>query len=822
MTADAVVLPSASGGLTSAEVAHRVAAGRVNRTTSHTERSIGSIVRANVLTPVNGIMVTLFALILAAGYWRDALFIGVVVANSVIGITQEVSARRELARLRVLSAPRAVVVRDGVSREVAADEVVVDDLVELRSGDQLVVDGEVVAIDGLEIDESLLTGESDPVSKSVGGLARSGSFVVAGSGRFVATAVGEDSYAAGLAGRAQQFTLVDSELQRSINLILKWLVPIIPVASILLFLSLYDEAENWQEAMQGTVAAAVAMVPDGLVLLTSLAFVAGVLALSRRQALAKQLATVEILARVDVLCLDKTGTITTGDLSLANVELLDRRDSGVPTANGRDCDVGKVRDVGEIGEVDDVVRSALAATATADPAPNSTTRALRDGLGPGPDWTVTATEPFSSARKWSSVSFDGRGTWILGAPDVLLGAARPEPDVEGVGDRVRELSLRGIRVVLFAHSAGPIVEQRLPPDLRPVALIQLHDTPREDASETLRYFREQGVELKVISGDNIDTVTAVADRVGIERLGEGTDARGLPDDIDELAAALEADTVFGRVVPEQKQRIVAALQSRGHVVGMTGDGVNDVLALKDANLGIAMGAGSAATRSVADLVLLDNRFSTLPVVVDEGRKVINNVERVSNLFIVKAVYAVLLTVIVALASVPFPLLPRQLTLIGTFSIGVPGYFLALAPERGLVRPGFLQRVLRFSLPAGIIAGATTYVVYEYARRHVGVELDEARTVATMTLLSIGLSVLLVVSRPIKAWKILLAVSMGMSYVVIGLIPPLRDFFELVFTDIADVWIVAIIGVAIASVAVALVPIVVPGLRGYRDTAPARK
>lgn len=790
MATDAETLDSASDGLTAAEVADRVATGRTNHTTAHTERTVGQIMRANIFTPVNGIMVTLFVLIIAAGYWRDALFIGVVVSNSVIGIVQELSARRELARLRVLSAPRASVVRDGREREVAAEDVVIDDLVALRPGDQLVVDGEVVAADGLEIDESLITGESDPVPKLLGDAARSGSFVVSGSGRCVATAVGEDSYAAGLAGRAQEFSLADSELQRSINLILKWLVPVIPIASALLFWSLYQEADRWQDAMQGTVAAAVAMVPDGLVLLTSLAFVAGVLVLSRHNALAKQLATVEMLARVDVLCLDKTGTITTGDLSLAGVEVLDG---------------------------DEQVRTALTAFAASDPAPNSTTIAIREGLGEGPGWSALATEPFSSARKWSATTFDGHGSWVLGAPDVLLDVTGRGDDGgahrDDVAERVRDLSQRGSRVVMLSRCASPVVEQRLPSDLAPAALVLLHDTPRDDATEIVGYFREQDVELKVISGDNIDTVKAVADRVGIESLGPGADARELPSDIDGLADAIEADTVFGRVVPDQKQQIVAALQSRGHVVGMTGDGVNDVLALKDANLGIAMGAGSPATRSVADLVLLDNRFSTLPVVVDEGRKVINNVERVANLFVVKAVYAVLLTAIVGLAGVPFPFIPRQLTLIGTFSIGIPGYFLALAPERGLVRAGFLERVLRFSLPAGIVAGTTTYLVYEYARRRVDVELAEARTVATMTLLSIGLVVLLVVSRPLNRWKVLLAAAMATSYAVISLIEPLRDFFELVFTDVAEVWAVAAIGVVIAGIAVALVPRVVPGLAG---------
>jgi cation-transporting ATPase E len=677
------------------------------------------------------------------------------------------------------------VVRDGEVVEVAADDVVIDEVLALRPGDQLVVDGDVVTSEGLEVDESLLTGESEPVPKQIGDRVRSGSYVVSGGGRCLATGVGENSYAARLAGRAQQFSLVDSELQRSINTILKWLVPIIPVASALLFWSLY-QSDSWQDAVQGTVAAAVAMVPDGLVLLTSLAFVAGVIELSRRKALAKQLATVEVLARVDVLCLDKTGTITTGDLALAELRTVD------PT--------------------DDESRVALAAFAAADPAPNATTIAIREGLASDPGWEVRAIEPFSSVRKWAAVTFDEHGTWVLGAPDVLLDAAGPVATAdEGVAAQVREITRRGTRLVMFSRAPSPIVDRRLPPGLRPAALVELHDTPREDAAEILRYFREQDVEIKVISGDDVDTVSAVADRVGIEPLGAGTDARQLSEDLDELAAALEADTVFGRVVPEQKQQMVAALQSRGHVVGMTGDGVNDVLALKDANLGIAMGSGSAATRSVADLVLLDNRFSTLPVVVDEGRKVINNVERVSNLFVAKAAYAVLLTAIVGLLGVPFPFLPRQLTLIGTFSIGVPGYFLALAPEHGLVRAGFLGRVLRFSVPAGVIAGSVTFVVYEFARRYEDIELDEARTVATMTLLAIGLAILVVVSRPIRPWKLGLAAAMAGSYAAISVIPMTRNYFELVFTEVTVVWVAAAIGAIIASVAVALFPHLVPRL-----------
>ena len=787
----ATTSPTRPGGLTADDVRQRIADGRTNRTSGNPERSTAQIVRANVLTPVNGIMLTLFALILISGYWQDALFVGVVVSNSVIGIVQEITARRELARLTLLNAPRATVIRDGREQEIAAEEVVADDLLVVRPGDQLVVDGSIVATEGLEIDEALLTGESDPVPKAVGDEAMSGSFVVAGSGRFVATGVGDDSYAARLADQARQLKLVDSELRDAINTILRWLVPLIPLASGLLFLRLLGTEDGWRDALQGTVAAAVAMVPDGLVLLTSLAFVAGVIALARRRALVKQLATVEVLARVDTLCLDKTGTITTGELSLDRVETLDGVDEGE-------------------------VLAALAAMVGADEAPNATARAIAVGLDrpPGADgwsegWDVTGAEPFSSARKWSSVTFADRGSFVLGAPDMTLTGST------GVAARIDELTSDGERVLLFSSTAEEVVDQTLPEERQPLAIVVLRDTPRPDAAEILRYFDDQDVDIKVISGDNVGTVAAVADSVDLRQKGPGTDARGLPSETEALAEALEADTVFGRVAPEQKRGMVGALQSRGHVVGMTGDGVNDVLALREADLGIAMGSGSPASRSVADLVLLDNRFATLPVVVEQGRKVINNVERVANLFVVKAGYALLLTALVGIWGVPFPFLPRQLTLIGTFSIGVPGFFLALAPETNLIRPGFLDRVLRFSIPCAVACAVSAFVVYQYVRTVVGIELDEARTVATITLLAIGLTVLVVASRPIRPWKVGLAVAMGASYVGIAAVPPLRDFFELSFTSSVQAWIAAAVGVVVASVVVVMTPVVMGMDTRYR-------
>lgn len=752
--------PSAPIGLTAAEVAERVADGRVNLTPAAPVRTVGQIVRANVLTPVNAIIGALLAAILVAGYPGDALFAGVIVCNSLIGIGQELHARRVLNRLVVMSMPRARVVRDGRSEELATEEVVADEVCELRPGDQVVVDGEVVHSTGLEIDESLLTGESDPVEKDPGDAVLSGSFVSAGAGYYRATAIGGESYAARLAAEARRFKLAGSELRRGVNVILRWLTVIIPPAAALLGARLLFSAhDRWQDALRGTVAAAVAMVPDGLVLLTSLSFIAGVLALARRRALAKELASVELLARVDTLCLDKTGTITTGEISLAGIEPLGSADEAEAAA-------------------------ALGALSRADPAPNATLAAVAAALEAPEGWAPDRVQPFSSARKWAAASFEGRGTYHLGAPDVLLAATDSESRA-----RVAAHAAAGARVLAVTRSQqwrdDELAERR-----EAVGLVMLADTVRDDAAEILAYFREQGVELKVISGDHPATVAAVAERVGIPGADRWADARELPEDSGDLADEVERTSVFGRVTPHQKRAMVHALQSRGRTVAMTGDGVNDVLALKDSDMGIAMGAGSSSTRAVAQLVLLDNRFSTLPRVLAEGRRVINNIERVANLFITKAAYAVLLTALIGAVGSPFPFLPRQLTLIGTFSIGLPGFFLALAPSHRLNQPGFLERVLRFSLPAGAVAGVVTFGLYELVRRIDSVDLGQARTCATVTLLGVGLVILVLISRPLRPWKIGLAAAMAGLYAAVMGWAPLRDYYHLHPPPAVGWWCVA--------------------------------
>ena len=771
-------------GLTAVEVRDRIAAGRVNAVPSAPVRSLGEIFRANVFTRINAIIGTLFVLILAAGRPKDSVFAAVIVSNAVIGMVQELRARKALNELALLNAPKARVVRDGTANSIAVGDVVADDLLELQSGFQVVVDGTVTRADGLEVDESLLTGESEPVHKAVGDEVLSGSFVAAGSGRFRAVHIGADSYSSKLAAQAREFTLAPSELRRSIDRVLRWQLVIIPPAALLLLVRLWHSAEvrkvaggeHWREAITGVVAASVAMVPSGLVLLTSIALVAGALALARRRALAKELASVELLARVDTLCLDKTGTITTGEISLAEVIAVDGRDEGF-------------------------VAAALGALAATDPNPNATLAPIAANYV-DPGWRALHAVPFSSARKWAAAAFDEHGVFFLGAPDILLS------DDDPARERVATEADQGRRVIAVVHApdAGddPVAATReLPARRDAVALVLLEDTIRPDARETLEFFRAQGLTLKVISGDHPKTVGAVAARAGVPDADRVFDARELPEEVDALAAVLDQYAVFGRVTPQQKRAMVGALQSQGHVVAMTGDGVNDVLALKDADMGIAMGSGSAAARAVAQLVLLDNAYSTLPLVLAEGRRVINNVERVANLFLTKSVYAVLLTVLTGITGAPYPFLPRHFTLIDWFSIGLPGLFLALAPSQERVQSHFLRRVLAFSIPAGFSAAAATYAVYAFARANDDT-LIEARTASTITLLALGLVVLIVTSRPIVPWKIVLAASMGAFYAAVLVIGPLRRYFEMNIPPAATSY--AIIGfIAAGAVGILLLP-----------------
>ncbi len=748
------------GGLTAAEVAERTARGDVNDVPAAPTRTMAQIVRANVLTRFNALLGGMLVIILIVGPVQDALFGFVLVANALIGIVQEVRAKRTLDRLTVLTAPKARAIREGTERELAVGEVVLDDILALRAGDQIVVDGEIVTASGLEVDESLITGESDPAVKSEADEVLSGSFVAAGSGTYRATRVGSRAYAVALAEEARRFTLTHSELRAAIDKILTFVTFAIVPTAALLFVSQLRNQSDVRGALAASVAGTVAMVPEGLVLLTSLAFAVGVIRLAKRRVLVQELQAVEGLARIDVLCIDKTGTLTEGKLVVDGVEVLDRT---LPH------------------------EAALAALAAADPNPNATLAAIGERFADPPrDWATGETTPFSSARKWSAASFGPDGTWVLGAPDVVLPAAGSDP---GIREQAEAAAAKGARVLLLARTDSGLSGEELPDALVPAALVILADRPRADAAETLRYFAEQDVTVKVISGDHPRTVAAIAGGLGLDGADDPVDARTMAEDPAALADLMESHSVFGRVTPRQKSDMVHALQSRGHVVAMTGDGVNDVLALKDADIGVAMGTGSAASRSVAQLILLDSTFDALPPVVAEGRRVLGNIERTSGLYLTKTVYAMLISLAVGVLGLVFPFLPRHLTLVGSLTIGIPSFFLALAPNTERARPGFLGRVARFAIPAGALAAIATFLAYRLVDEQAASTLGEARTAAVMVLTWIGLLVLTIVAAPLTARRLALIWSMAGLFLVVLVVPAARHFFALDTPPLID-WLAA--------------------------------
>jgi len=643
--------------------------------------------------------------------------------------------------------------------------VVLDDVIELGPGDQIVVDGQIVEAENLEIDESLLTGEADPIDKDVGDAVMSGSFVVAGAGAYRATKVGPEAFAAKLADEASKFTLVKSELRNGINRILQFITYLlVPAGLLTIYTQLFTTHAGWRQAVLRTVGALVPMVPEGLVLMTSIAFAVGVIRLGQRRCLVQELPAIEGLARVDVVCADKTGTLTENGMRVSGVE--------------------------ELAAQGESAADVLASLAAADPRPNASMQAIAETYDQPPGWNATATAPFKSATKWSGVSYGDHGNWVLGAPDVLL-----DPGSAAAG-QAEQIGARGLRVLLLAAADVAVDHPEAPGRVTPIALVVLEQKVRPDARETLDYFAAQDVCVKVISGDNAVSVGAVASELGLH--GETMDARQLPTEQAELADALDTHTTFGRVRPDQKRAIVHALQSRGHTVAMTGDGVNDVLALKDADIGVAMGAGSPASRAVAQIVLLDNSFATLPYVVGEGRRVIGNIERVANLFLTKTVYSALLALLVGLECLfskllkadplLFPFQPIHVTIAAWFTIGIPSFILSLAPNNERAYPGFVQRVLTSALPSGIVVGVATFVSYlmAYKGRHATLQQqDQASTAALITLLVTALWVLAVVARPYQWWRVALVAASGLAYVVIFSLPLAQKKFFLDPTNVAE-------------------------------------
>ena len=788
-------------GLSREQVAHRNSDGLTNRISQTSSRSLWEIVRANVLTLFNAIVAGSFILLLALGQWRDALFGFSAVGNAVIGVVQEYRAKRSLDRLAVISTPRACVLRDGSVQDIAVEAVVRDDILVLRAGDQVSADATMLDSESLEIDESLLTGEADPVLKCPGDEVLSGSSVVAGNGRARVTRVGAESFASRLTAEAKRFSLVNSEIRNGLNRVLRWITwALLPIMVIVVNgqmqtvggWELAISSGSWRTASVGAVASIIAMVPLGLILMTSVAFAVSGVRLAQQKVLVQELAAVEVLARVDIICVDKTGTLTEGAIMFDAVHPLATTSGLAPCQQP-----GWRESLGWFG---------------ADPNANATARCLAKEFPTDGALQAVATVPFSSERKWSAVAFDSDtiapGAWVLGAPELVLNPgprldSRPGSEpvstcslMADVLAEANKLASAGMRTLVLAHStelnaegaaaglvavngdaASVLAVPSLPSGLSPMLLLTFREKVRPDAASTLSFFHDQGVGVRIISGDDPQTVAAVAREVGIH-VEEGYDARTLPTGPDELADVMGRQLVFGRVTPTQKKQMVQALQRRGHVVAMTGDGVNDALALKHADIGIAMNTAAAATKAVSRLVLLDGRFDRLPSVVAEGRRVIANIERVSMLYLSKTAYAVAMSVIFGALIWGFPFLPRQLSVTDGLSIGIPAFFLALMANNRRYRQGFLKRSLFFAVPAGLILTAGILGVKTYAIFVGGFSTQDVQSASVITLSLIALWILVVTARPMNLARA--AIVLGMYVVLIGLltIPLPRDFFNL--------------------------------------------
>ncbi|GAA4038485.1 HAD-IC family P-type ATPase [Arthrobacter methylotrophus] len=759
--------PAMGSGLSSAQVTARTEAGLDNRTSFSSSRTLWQIVRTNLLTLFNAIVGCSFVLLLLLGQWKDALFGLTAAGNFLIGVVQEYRAKRALDRIAILNASPARVVRDGIAQDIDVQEIVRDDVLLLGIGDQVPADATIVDGDGLEIDESLLTGESAPVNKGPGSEVLSGSTVVAGHGKARVVSVGSDSFASKMTAEAKRFSMVNSEIRNSLKRILRWVTWLLLPVVLLVANGQMQANGGWEQAITtgtwrsgavGAVASVIAMIPLGLVLLSSVAFAVGGIRLARENVLIQELAAVEGLARVDMLCLDKTGTLTEGRLVF---------DAAHEVAPSLDYDWKQV--LGWFG---------------ADPQANATARSLADAFPSGGSLRPTSTAPFSSARKWSAVTFSGghfvSGTWILGAPEIVLregtlGTARALEDATS-------LASSGLRTMVLAYLPGPLPvqdagEEQPPAGCAPICLLTFREKVRPDAAKILAYFQDQGVDVRIISGDDPRTVAAVARELGLDA-ENGYDARQLPKDPDLMLAVLESNVVFGRVTPEQKRDMVLALQRGGHTVAMTGDGVNDALALKEADIGIAMDSAAAATKAVSRLILLDGRFDRLPGVLAEGRRVIANIERVSVLFLSKTAYAIALSVTFGSLLWEFPFLPRQLSATDGLTIGIPAFFLALMPNNRRYTSGFLKRSLSFAVPAGLVVAAAVFAVNVYATDVGSYTTDAARTASVLTLSLTGLWILTAISLPLNLRRSIIIGAMYLGLVFTLTVPLLQDFFGL--------------------------------------------
>lgn len=735
------VFPDPKMGLTAAQAADFMAQGLGNEMVESSAKSTGQIIRENTLTFFNLVFVVLAALLVLAGDFKDMMFLGIAAVNSVIGIIQQLRSRATLEKLSLISEARVKVVRDGQLGTVPVHKLVREDIVELGAGDQIPADGPVVS-GQVTVNEALITGEADPITKDPGDELLSGSFVVSGKCRARLDRVGKSSYAARLSLEAKADQGVGrSEMMKSLDKLIRFIgFALIPIGAALFYNELVVQENAFAEAVPSVVAALIGMIPEGLYLLTSVALAVSVMRLAQRKTLVHELSAVETLAHVDVLCVDKTGTITQPEMTVREVVPLDE-------------------DRYSSAKVEEIFNAYYQAI----DADNDTARAMAERFNKSSLWQVERTVPFTSANKWSAVVFKSHGAYVVGAPEFIMKARYA--DLEHMVAPYQE---EGCRVLLLAKCANaPTMEGGLTGAVEPLALAVINNSIREEAPETFRYFAQQGVTVKVISGDNPSTVSSVAVQAGIAGADRFVDAATLKEPAD-YARAVREYNVFGRVTPDQKRKLVKALQKAGHTVAMTGDGVNDVLALKDADCGIAMASGSEAACQVAQVVLLDSNFASMPEVVQEGRRVINNIQRAAALYLVKNIMSLFLSLITLFAGFPYPFVPIQLTLISALTIGAPSFVLALEPNHEIVKGRFMTNVLRRALPGGL-TNIVLMIFIELFTAAFDFERVTLSTLATVIMGEVGLLVLYYISKPLdwKRWTLLGVMSAAFVVAVLG-------------------------------------------------------
>ena len=702
-------------GLTSEQVAERVKKGRVNGNPNPKTKSVKQIVFQNIFTFFNLINVALAVMVFLAGSPKNAMFALVIIFNTGIGIFQEIRAKRIIDRLTLVSAPKASVIRDGNETEIPTEEIVADELIVFRTGTQAAADCQIVQGE-CEVNESLITGEADPVYKKEGGEILSGSFVVSGEARAVVTALGAESFASRITSGAKYLKKPKSKMMNAINMILKIIgVCIIPIMAFLLYNSVFATGQGFSRAVTSTVAAIIGMIPEGLVLLSSVVLAVSTVRLAQKKTLVQDMYCIEALARVDVLCLDKTGTVTKGVMAVEEVKLLTE------------------------APVDEAITALMNALNDGNP----TYSAMKKRWNGESSWKEERIIPFSSARKWSGAQFEDKGSYIAGAAEIIMGERFTE-----ISRAVEDFSADGRRIILFAYSPLPFGGKELPEDITPLALIAITDKIREEAPDTLEFFKEQGVEIKIISGDNPLTVSAVAKKAGVQNADRYIDAG----DVENIAEVIDDYTVFGRVTPDKKLEIIKALKAKGHTVGMTGDGVNDVLALKEADCSVAMQSGSEAARNVSNLVLLDSNFASMPLVVAEGRRTINNLQRSATLFLSKTVYSFLLALVFVFIQLPFLFEPIQMTLINALCIGAPSFLLALQPNNDIIKGSFMGNVMQRAIPNGITVVLAMIAVLVCSDVF-GFTTTQMSTLATVVLSAISFMITARCCHPVKSWKV---------------------------------------------------------------------